>query len=390
MYLSRILDQKIIGSLANRKIIFVLGPRQVGKTTLMEEFLKKQEGLILNLDLEIDKAKLLAASHLDPVSAVKNLGVLNKILVIDEAHRYPEIGRIVKGWYDAGIPVKIFLLGSSSLNLLDKTAENLTGRNEKLFLTPFLFEEILKVQPWYSLSIKLKNLQADFKEQMQSLLLPRLIYGSYPETFLVSEKEKYLVNLTSDYLLKDILQTDLVKQPEAVKRLLLLLAHQVGSEVSVNELANALSLSRQTVEKYLDLLERVFVIFRLPSFSSNPRKEIVKSKKIFFWDTGIRNALLNEFNFSALRSDIGGLWENWVIAEFAKRNLMQGLNQNLYFWRTRDGSEVDLVVKDSKGLKAFEIKWSAKKGSARASFRDKYKILPLLINRENFVKFLTS
>lgn len=388
MYLTRALDQKVADSLKNRKVIFILGPRQVGKTTLMEEFLKKQSGIILNLDLEVDKAKLISASRLDPISALRQLEALNKILVIDEAHRFPEIGRIVKGWYDAKAPVKIFLLGSSSLNLLDKTAESLTGRNEKLFLTPLLFAEALQTQPWYSVSIKPKQLQADFLEQLQSLLLSLLVYGSYPETFLTQEKERYLTDLTSDYLLKDILQTDLVKSPEAVKRLLLLLAHQVGSEVSTNELANSLSLSRQTIERYLDLLEQTFVIFRLPAFSTNPRKEIAKSKKIYFWDTGIRNALLNEFSFNALRSDAGPLWENWVVAEYAKRNLMLNLSQSLYFWRTRDGSKVDLLVKDSRGLKAFEIKWSAKKTTSRGSFWGRYKTAPILINRENFAKFL--
>lgn len=388
MYLERILDQKVADSLKNRKAVFLLGPRQVGKTTLMEQFLKKHAGVILNLDLEVDKARLIAASRLDPVSALRNLGALDKVLVIDEAHRYPEIGRIVKGWYDVKAPVKIFLLGSSSLNLLDKTAESLTGRNEKLFLTPLLFTETLQTQSWYSSLIKPKQLRTDFLEQQQSLLLTMLVYGSYPEIFLTSEKEKYLINLTSDYLLKDILQTDLVRSPEAVKNLLLLLAYQIGGEVSTNELANSLSLSRQTVKRYLDLLERTFVIFHLPAFSSNPRKEIAKSKKIYFWDTGIRNALLNEFSFNILRSDIGGLWENWVVAEQAKRNLMLGLNQSLYFWRTREGSEVDLIIKDSKGLKAFEIKWSAKKGSSRGGFWTRYKVAPVLINRENFGEFL--
>lgn len=388
MYIPRILDQKVANSLKNKKVLFILGPRQVGKTTLVEEFLKKEGGVLLNLDIEVDKAKLIAASHLEPINAIHQLGAKDKILVIDEAHRYPEIGRIVKGWYDAKVGIKIFLLGSSSLNLLDKTAESLTGRNEKLFLTPLLFKEILQTQSWYTSKTSKSQLKTAFKKQVRGLLLNLLTYGSYPETILTADKENYLLNLTSDYLLKDILQSDLVKSPEPINRLLLLLAYQVGNEVSTNELAVNLSISRQTVERYLDLLERTFVIFRLPSFSRNPGKEIAKSKKTYFWDTGIRNALLKEFTVTDLRSDIGSLWENWLVAEFVKKNLTLNLRQNLYFWRTKDGSEVDLVIKGKKGLQAFEIKWSAKKKGSRRGFFDRYQVSPKLINQENFVEHI--
>ena len=377
MYIPRILDQKVANSLKNKKVLFILGPRQVGKTTLVEEFLKKEGGVFLNLDIEVDKAKIIAASHLEPINAIHQLGAKDKILVIDEAHRYPEIGRIVKGWYDAKVGIKIFLLGSSSLNL-----------NEKLFLTPLLFKEILQTQSWYTSKTSKFQLKTAFKKQVRGLLLNILTYGSYPETILTGDKENYLLNLASDYLLKDILQSDLVKSPEPINRLLLLLAYQIGNEVSTNELAVNLGISRQTVERYLDLLERTFVIFRLHSFSRNPRKEIAKSKKIYFWDTGIRNALLKEFTVTDLRSDIGSLWENWVVAEFVKKNLTINLHQNLYFWRTKDGSEVDLVVKGKEGLQAFEIKWSAKKKGSRRGFFDRYQVYPELINQENFVEYI--
>ncbi len=168
-----------------------------------------------------------------------------------------------------------------------------------------------------------------------------------------------------------MLQTGLVKTPDLIKRLLLLLAHQAGSEVSVNELATQLQMARPTVDRYLDLLEQTFVIFRLPSFSTNPRKEIAKGQKVFFWDTGIRNALLNAFSTDALRPDIGTLWESWVIAEVAKRNVLLGSPAELFFWRTRAQSEVDLVVKQASGLRAFEIKWSTRRVAGRA-FRDAY------------------
>ncbi len=180
-----------------------------------------------------------------------------------------------------------------------------------------------------------------------------------------------LRELSSDYLWKDILQTGLVKTPDLIKRLLLLLAHQAGSEVSVNELATQLQMARATVDRYLDLLEQTFVIFRLPSFSTNPRKEIAKSQKIFFWDTGIRNALLNVFSSDPYRPDIGALWENWVIAEVAKYKALHGSPAELYFWRTRAQSEVDLVVKQGNRLRAFAIKWSPRRVSASA-FRAAY------------------
>ena len=179
-----------------------------------------------------------------------------------------------------------------------------------------------------------------------------------------------------------MLQTGLVKTPDLIKRLLLLLAHQAGSEVSVNELATQLQMARPTVERYLDLLEQTFVIFRLSSFSTNPRKEITKSRKVFFWDTGIRNALLSAFSTDEFRPDIGALWENWVIAEVAKRNALLGSPAELFFWRTRAKSEVDLVVKQGSDLRAFEVKWSPGRVSGRA-FRDAYGVEVEPIQSEN-------
>jgi hypothetical protein len=164
-----------------------------------------------------------------------------------------------------------------------------------------------------------------------------------------------------------VLQTGLVKTPDLIKRLLLLLAHQAGSEVSVNELATQLQMARPTVDRYLDLLEQTFVIFRLPAFSTNPRKEIARNQKVFFWDTGIRNALLNAFSADEFRPDIGAVWENWVIAEVAKRNVVLGSPAELYFWRTRAQSEADLVVKQGGNLQAFEVRWSPRRVSGQAS-----------------------
>ena len=387
-YIPRLSEKEIEKSLGNNKILILLGARQVGKTTLLNRIIHKFGGKLFNLDIEVDKNRLYLAKSLTPPEAIKSLGDPN-ILVIDEAQRLPEISRIVKGWFDAGIKNKIILSGSSSLNLLDQSAEALTGRNEKLFLTALTFWEIIYYQPWFSRDKKSLNRAIEsFKSQINSLLISCIIFGSYPETIITANKEQYLLNLTSDYLLKDIFQFGLIKKPEFIKQLLLLLAHQIGSEASTLELANNLQVSRQTIERYLDLLESTFVIFRLPAFSTNLRKEIVKNKKIYFWDTGIRNALLKEFSLSNYRSDIGQVWENWIVAEYAKKNLIDGNLKNLYFWRSRDGAEVDLIIKSGNKLLPIEIKWKSKKSFGSNAFFTRYKVKPLILTSDNFIKFL--
>lgn len=389
MYIKRIVESKIKELLDNPKVIILLGARQVGKTTLIERILKHHKGTILNLDIEVDKTRLLGISRLTPTDAMANLGNPD-LFVIDEAQRLPETARIVKGWFDSKIKTKIILLGSSSLNLLDQSAESLTGRNVKLFLPPLLFSEVLNNQSWYSKELTPTILKNFFSNQLDTLIQGQMVYGSYPEAVVTSQKQQYLLNLVSDYLLKDVFQSTLIKSSETVKKLLLLLAYQIGSEVSLTELANNLQISRITVEKYINLLERSFVIFRLPAFSSNQRKEIVKSTKIFFWDTGVRNALLKDFNFSDLRNDIGLLWENWVIAEFAKKNLLEGQPNNLYFWRTRSGSEVDLVIKGSNTFKPFKIKWSKTKAVNGKAFTNRYNAKVEIISKENIVDYILS
>jgi hypothetical protein len=370
MYINRIAEQTLAAILAGDKVGIVLGARQVGKTTLVRHVLQGSGALVLNFDVEVDKARFLAAAALAPPEALRSLGS-PPVLVVDEAQRLPEAARIVKGWHDVRLPVTIVLLGSSSLDLLDQTAESLTGRNRKLVLPPLLFAETLASQPWAAPALARDHLRQHFAPQLHAWLLQRLAFGSYPEVIQSPDPVPLLRELSADYLWKDVLQTGLVKTPDLIKRLLLLLAHQAGAEVSVNELATQLSMARPTVERYLDLLEQTFVIFRLPSFSTNPRKEIAKGRKVFFWDTGIRNALLNAFSTDALRPDIGALWENWVIAEVAKHNALLGGPAELFFWRSRAQSEVDLVVKKGDRLLAFEIKWSGRRATGRA-FRDAY------------------
>lgn len=370
MYLDRMAESEVQRLLAGDKVGVLLGARQVGKTTLVAHVLVGQEALFLNFDIEVDKARFQAAAALAPSDGLRSLGN-PAVLVIDEAQRWPDTARIVKGWHDARIPVKVLLLGSSALDLLDQTAESLTGRSRRVVLPPLLFTEALGGQPWYDAAGSAEHLQRHFGPQLRACLMQRLAFGSYPEVVTSGQPAKLLRQLSADYLWKDVLQAGLVKKPELIRRLLTLLAHQVGSEVSTNELATQLGMARATVDHYLDLLERTFVIFRLPAFGNNPRKEITKNQKVYFWDTGIRNALLESFSTDPYRPDIGALWENWVIAEVAKRNALAGSPAQLFFWRTRAQSEVDLVVKQAGGLRAFEIKWALRRVAGKA-FHEAY------------------
>jgi predicted AAA+ superfamily ATPase len=277
MYLKRLAEAELRLALDSGKIVMLLGARQVGKTTLVERLLEGENAVFLNFDLEIDKTRFLAAASLPPAEALRSLGSPS-ILVIDEAQRMPETARLIKGWYDAKSPARFLLLGSSSLDLLDQSAESLTGRNRKVTLPPLLFSEALGSQSWAVAEFNPEVLRERFAAPLRSFLMQRLALGSYPEVVLASDPCRLLRELSADYLWKDILQTGLVKAPALIKRLLMLLAHQAGAEVNVNELAGQLQMARPTVERYLELLEQTFVIFRLPSLSTNPRKEISKSR----------------------------------------------------------------------------------------------------------------
>jgi hypothetical protein len=381
MYIKREAEQALRDILAGDKVGVILGARQVGKTTLVEHVLAGRPAVFLNFDVEVDKARFQAAAALSPLDGLRSLGN-PAVLVIDEAQRLPATSRIIKGWHDARLPATFLLLGSSSLDLLDQAAESLTGRNRKLVLPPLLFSEALGTQVWAGAGAAPDHLCQHFAPQLRAFLMQRLAFGSYPEVVTSADPTRLLRDISSDYLWKDVLQAGLVKTPDLIKRLLLLLAHQAGSEVSVNELATQLHMARPTVDRYLDLLEQTFVIFRLRSFSTNPRKEIAKSQKVFFWDTGIRNALLNACATDEFRPDIGALWENWAIAEVAKRNVLAGSPAELFFWRTRSQSEVDLVVKQGDGLQAFEVKWAPRRVSGRA-FLDAYGVAVQPIRSDN-------
>ena len=352
-YIKRQVESKIRAELNRPEVLIILGPRQVGKTTLVKKFLAEQGGEMLNMDILVDREKLTTLSKIDP-SRLNAVLAPGKLLILDEAQRVPEISQWVKGWYDAGVKRKIILLGSSSLDILDKFSEALTGRNTKIYLLPLSWQELVSDQPWFVSQAPVNATLA------LPLLHEAIIYGGYPAVYAQENRQDFLINLTADYLLKDVYSLNLVKSGELIKKLASLLAYQVGQEVSILELATSLGISRQTVEKYIEILEKSFVTFSLAAFGTNPRKEITKSKKIYFWDTGVRNTLIGQMQPATGRVDIGQIWENWLVADMAKQYFFP-LGLPFFFWRTKAGSEVDLITKIKEELRAYEIKWSDKK-----------------------------
>jgi uncharacterized protein len=387
MYISRFLEKQLEATLKTPKILFLLGARQVGKTTLIGHIRRELSGELLNMDIDVDRARLLAAAKLAPAEAVRSLGG-GRVLVIDEAQRVPDIGRICKGWYDAGVPTKVVLLGSASATLLDTAAAELAGRNDKLWLTPLLFAEVLHEQKWFNPQRPAAEVQQDFAEQIRSLLLNRLVFGSYPEAYLSEEPQQYLSNLSGDYLLKDIFTASLVRSPDDVRRLLFELAKEIGHTVTVAQLATRLAISRPTVQRYLDLLEGIFVIFSLPSYATDPAKEVTKSHKYYFWDTGVKNALQREWVVSENRSDIDQLWQNWVIAEVAKQSRTWRRQEDLFFWRSRNDSTVDLVVKQGSVLHPFNIRFDKNAAGHSRSFARMYGVETKTIHPGNVLEVL--
>ena len=381
MYIKRLEESNLEKLLSDNKVLVILGARQVGKTTLIKHLLREKVAVFFNFDIDVDVSRFFSLTSLPPIDALKSLNN-PKFIVIDEAQRKPEVFGVVKGWYDSGLPVKVIVLGSSSADIAGYSAESLIGRSHKITLPTLTFREVLSVQSWYNPMLETDALLANFQRQLSEILMQSIVFGNYPEVVLSGDKGAIVNGLASDYLLKDVLQLGLVKDPEIIRKLTMLLAGQIGSLVSVSELSTTLGIARQTVERYISLLERTFVIFRLNALSTNPRKEINKSQKIYFWDTGIRNAVLGDFSLNANRADMGHLWENWVISEFAKSILIEESLSKLYFWRSRAGSEVDLVVKNGEELKAFEIKWG-KGGRASRAFEEAYGVKPKLVHSSN-------
>jgi len=302
----------------------------------------------------------------------------NKIIALDEAQNIKNIGRVLKIIYDdKSFNYKIIATGSSSFDLANKISEPLTGRNVKFKLLPLSINEIQSKKDWLWI-----------KENIEQLM----IFGSYPEIIDLNYDERItkLEHLASDYLFKDILAYERINNPDVLRKLLKALALQIGQMVSISELSNLVRLSSPTVEKYLDLLEKTFVIFSFPTYSSNLRNEIKKSKKYYFWDLGIRNALIQNYSALSNRQDVGGLWENFCIVEKIKFNNNHQKHRSTYYWRTYDGAEIDLIEVENEKISAFEFKWNPNK-TARLprSFAEKYDVQKFItINPKNFNELL--
>ncbi|HIY76120.1 MAG TPA: ATP-binding protein [Candidatus Sphingobacterium stercorigallinarum] len=325
------------------KVLLIFGPRQVGKSTLVADLLKENKYLYLNGD-EADVRDLLANTT---STRLKTLLGRNHIVFVDEAQRIPNIGLTLKLFTDQIKEVQVIVTGSSAFELSSKVNEPLTGRKFEYLLYPISFEEMV-------------NHHGILEEKR--LLEHRLIYGYYPEIVTSKGAEKELLKLLANsYLYKDLLTLEQINKPLILSKLLKALALQIGSEVSYQEIARLVDSDYKTVDKYIDLLEKAFVVFRLPAFNRNVRNEIKKGKKIYFYDCGIRNAVINNFKPLSSRTDVGALWENHFIVERLKYLQYHQIDADMYFWRTTQQQEIDLIEETQDGLQAFELKWKRKK-----------------------------
>ena len=343
--ISRITIENIDKKLFKGKAILLFGARQVGKTTLLKHLMETRSEPVLRING--DEPDVREALKKITSSQLRTYIGNHKILFIDEAQRIPNIGLTLKLITDNIEGVQVIATGSSAFEMANEMNEPLTGRKYEFNLFPLSFQEMV-------------NHHGLLEEKRQ--LEQRLIYGSYPEVVSNPNEAAELLHLIADsYLYKDILMLDRVKRPKLLEKILKALALQLGSEVRYHEIAQLVGADKGTVEKYVQLFEQTFVIFQVPSFSRNVRNELRKSKKIYFYDCGIRNAIIGNFNPLTQRTDIGGLWKNYLISERMKKLSYDGIRKNSYFWRTTQQQEIDLIEEDVNSLHAYEFKWSERK-----------------------------
>ncbi|GEC72802.1 hypothetical protein SAMN05443543_10431 [Flavobacterium flevense] len=358
------------------KALLVFGSRQVGKTTFVQNLIAdlNKKTLFLNGD----ESDVLVLFENPNVSKLKNIIGDNEILVIDEAQRITKIGIVLKIIVDQIKTVQVIATGSSSFELANKLNEPLTGRKYEMFLFPIAFSEMVA--------------HSGLLEEKRALE-QRLIYGNYPEiiTNPIDAKE-HIKLIANSYLYKDLFLLEQISKPVLLQKIVKALALQVGSEVNYNELAKLIQIDNKTVEKYIDLLEKAFVIFKLPALSNNVRNEIKKGKKIYFYDNGIINAVTANFNPLALRTDTGSLWENYIISERVKQLNIQQNEANSYFWRTTQQQEIDYIEKSDNSILACEIKWNAKtKYKIPVTFSVNYaNVTSKIVSPENYEEFLLT
>lgn len=376
MLIHRMLAEKLTEKIENsNKAVILYGPRQVGKTTLIKDIITKLGYKTLSINADEQKYNDVLSSR--DFQKLKSLVNGYELLFIDEAQKIPEIGINLKILIDQMPELKIIATGSSSFDLANKVNEPLTGRAWSYTLYPIAF-------------VELKKLYNDF--ELKSQLEDRLIYGSYPEIFSLENNQlklEYLQNLSTAYLYKDILELATIKHSNKLKDLLKLLAFQIGNQVSISELANNLDISSSAVENYLDLLEKTFVIFRMTGLSRNLRKEVSKMDKIYFYDLGIRNIVIDNLKGLNDRNDVGQLWENFLVIERLKLLNYKLIPASTYFWRLHTGAELDYIEEREGVIHGYEFKYGKKNAKAPKIWHETYKNSEFkLVNRENFLEFL--
>lgn len=360
-----------------QKVVIIFGPRRCGKTTLINEYLKTvaEPYLLLNGE-DITTQEYLSSQSIEKL---KQIIGNTSLLVVDEAQKIKNIGLNLKLIVDHIPGIKVIASGSSAFDLARHTGEPLTGRKFTLNLFPLAQLELSKTET---------------PLQTIDRLGERLIYGSYPEIVLapdLNQKGLLLKEIVSSYLYKDILELDGIKHPDKLVKLLQLLVFQIGKEVSYTEIATQLGMSKNTIERYLDLLEKCFVVFKVSGFSRNYRKEITKNPRYFFYDLGIRNALINNFNPLSLRNDIGMLWENYLIVERMKKLTYQNIHVNSFFWRNYKQKEIDWVEETGGKIFGYEIKWGKEKNTSKKAWLSAYPESKFtLINRDNYLGFIAG
>lgn len=373
--IKRQLQEKIETRIFAGKAIIVIGARQVGKSTLFKMIIDKQNlpTLQLNCD-EPETRDMLCNTN---IAKLRLLIANNRIVVIDEAQRVENIGMTLKLITDNFPDIQLLVTGSSSFELQDKLNEPLTGRKFEYHLFPISTAEILKSEGLLKVNQTLEQ---------------RLIFGSYPDIIThANDAKELLTNLAGSYLYKDLLSLDSVRRPALLGKILIAIALQVCSEVSYNEIAQTVGTDNKTVEKYIDLLEKCYIIFKLGAFSRNLRTELKKSRKIYFYDNGIRNAILNNFAPLSLRQDTGALWENFIISERIKHNQYSGKYVNSYFWRTTTQQEIDYIEECDGQFSLFEMKWNPRRGSTKfpASFETAYDVKEkFVITPDNWIEHI--
>lgn len=374
MILKRNIQKSIEESLFKNKVIIIYGARQVGKTTLVKEIQKKypDQSLYLNCDEPDIKASLTDKTSTE----LKAYFGKSRLVIIDEAQRVKNIGLTLKLAFDTFPDIQIIATGSSSFDLANKVVEPLTGRKREFFLPAISVAECVS-----------QSTQIEFQRMFEQ----RMIFGMYPGVLLGDSREekKNIEEIARSYLYKDILEIDTIRNPESIEKLLKALALQIGQEVSYNELALTVGINKRTVEKYIQILEQAFIIFRVKPYYKNARNEMTRLRKIYFYDLGVRNVIINNFNGFDQRSDVGVLWENFVISERVKKNNILDTGTQFYFWRTIDGREIDYVEEGAGTLSAYEIKWSKQGSSVPKVFSDNYPEATFtVVNQENFFIFV--